>query len=308
GSGDHFIVEADEYDYSFLTLSPDVALITNIEHDHPDLFPDLETIDDAYRQFVGRIRPYGVLVLDVDDPGCARLHGWIQERPHTLHVVTIGRKEGADWTLDDSLKPATLSSQSGDIRTLELSVPGAHNRMNAAMVIAACSWLKLELSGIIAGLEQFAGVGRRFDLRADIDGIRIIDDYAHHPTELRATIQATREYYPDSRIVAVFQPHTYSRTKQLLSEFAEALEIADDVRLVEIYPARETDTLGVSSSSIADLMSVDAPVYATPSAAAESLSDDAREGDVVLFLGAGDIWQAAPILIEHLRGRTGSDG
>ena len=307
GEGRHFVVEADEYDYSFLTLAPDVALITNIEHDHPDLFPDLSAIDDAYQQFVQRIKPGGVLVLGIDDPGCVRLHRWISSQPDGPRIVTVGRSEDADWSLNDQHEPAVIRTHDRQLLTLSLGVPGAHNRVNAAMVLASCAKLDLDLDKILAGLERFEGVGRRFDLRAEIDGVRIFDDYAHHPTELRATIQATRERFPDSRIWAVFQPHTYSRTRQLLHEFAAALDEADDVRLVEIYPARETDTLGMSSGSIAHLMNRDADVYASPADAAESLAFDVRAGDVVLFLGAGDIWQAAPILIERLTDRANAD-
>jgi UDP-N-acetylmuramate--alanine ligase len=308
GEGPHFVVEADEYDYSFLTLAPDVALITNIEHDHPDLFPDMAAIDSAYQQFVQKIRPGGTLVLGIDDPGCARLEEWLHCQPDSPRVITCGRSQHAMWRLNDADGPARVISETGEDVSLALSVPGAHNRMNATMVLAASSCLGVDLEAVKAGLERFTGVGRRFDLRADIGGVRIFDDYAHHPTELRATIQATRERYPDARVRAIFQPHTYSRTRQLLTEFAEALDTADTAGLVEIYPARETDTLGVSSHSIAERMILDVPVYATPAAAAEALAADVRAGDVVLFLGAGDIWQAAPILIEHLTGRTGPNG
>jgi UDP-N-acetylmuramate--alanine ligase len=308
GEGPHFIVEADEYDYSFLELSPDVALITNIEHDHPDLFPDIEAINDAYQRFVQRIRPGGFLVLGIDDPGCGRLLQWIETQPEKPNVITVGRSSDAMWQLDDHTLPAKLTTADGVEMSLDMSIPGAHNRMNAAMVLAASASLGLGVEQIRSGLERFQGVGRRFDLRAELCGVRIFDDYAHHPTELTATIQATRERYPEGRIRAIFQPHTFSRTRQYLREFAYALQMADEAKLVEIYPARETDTLGVSSQSIADLMRVDAPVYATPSDVAEALASDVQAGDVVLFLGAGDIWQAAPILIERLRNRLESNG
>lgn len=308
GSGEHFVVEADEYDYSFLTLSPLVALVTNIEYDHPDLFPDLASIEAAYHQFIGCLRPDGVVVLGIDDPGCVRLDQWIREHASGAKVITVGRNERADWRLDDSSKPARLTNPDGDEISFDPGVPGAHNRLNAAMVIAASAWLGLDTGQIVTGLERFQGIGRRFDLKAEINGVRVFDDYAHHPTEIHATIQATRERYPDARIRAVFQPHTYSRTRQLLKEFAAAMDTADDSSLVEIYPARETDTLGVSSQSIADLMAVVPSVYATAPEAALAVAADSRPGDVVLFLGAGDIWQAAPVLIEQLTGRKETHG
>jgi UDP-N-acetylmuramate--alanine ligase len=308
GEGPHFVVEADEYDYSFLTLSPDLAIVTNLEHDHPDLFPDLDSIEDAYRQFVRKIKPSGLLVLSADDPGCQRLHDWLRTQPDQPDIVTVGRSESADWRLQDGAGTAVVHAQEGESFELRLSVPGAHNRMNAAMVLAGSSRLGVNIDRIVAGLNTFGGVGRRFELRADIGGIRILDDYAHHPTELRATIQAARERFPGARVVAVFQPHTYSRTRQLLTEFANALDTADVATLIEIYPARESDTLGVSSSTIAALMRLDPTVYPTPADAAGALAAFVEPGDVVLLLGAGDIWRATPLLIERLTSRVETDG
>jgi UDP-N-acetylmuramate--alanine ligase len=306
GEGQHFVVEADEYDYSFLTLRPDIAIITNIEHDHPDLFPDLESIDAAFRRFAALVKPGGMLVLSADDPGCQRLTRWLSDQPDGPEIVSVGRSASAEWRLDDAPVPPVLTGPGGCGFSLGISVPGPHNRMNAAMTFAACYLLGVDLPAVLSGLRSFSGVGRRFDLRGEVDGTLVYDDYAHHPTELTATIAAARERYPSRRIWAVFQPHTFSRTKQLLREFADSLDQADRAVLIDVYPARETDNLGVSSRSIGELMRTSAPVYETPEQAARAVAGEAEPGDVVLVLGAGDIWKASNVLLEQLDRRHGT--
>ncbi|MFW6074971.1 MAG: glutamate ligase domain-containing protein, partial [Chloroflexota bacterium] len=223
-------------------------------------------------------------------------------------IVTVGRGEHADWRLDDRSLPAVLYCPDGSRFRLCLSVSGGHNRMNAAMVFVTCWLLGIDPARALEGLASFSGVGRRFELRGKTAGVRVFDDYAHHPTEIRATIAAAREEFPHGRIRVVFQPHTYSRTRELLAEFASALDTADEATLVEIYPARETDDLGVSSQSIAELMQSNPEVLPTPVAAAARLAASVREGDVVLFLGAGDIWKAAPDLLNRLQAETENHG
>jgi UDP-N-acetylmuramate--alanine ligase len=307
GEGPHFVVEADEYDYSFLTLQPDVAIVTNIEFDHPDLFPDLAAVDAAFERFIGCVRDGGTLITSADDPGVRRVLDRMASRTGSnlaMRPVTVGRSDGADWRLDDSRSPAVVYGPDGCRFRLDLSIPGPHNRMNAAMALAAGFLLDVDLASALSGIEKFAGVGRRFELRGRIGDIPVFDDYAHHPTELRATIAAARERYPGRRICTVFQPHTYSRTRELLAEFAQALDDADRVYLVEIYPARETDTLGVSSGSIARLMHLRPSVFETPQAVATAIADDLDQNDVVLFLGAGDIWQGSRALLAEMESRT----
>jgi UDP-N-acetylmuramate--alanine ligase len=305
GAGDLFVVEADEYDYSFLQLSPDIAIVTNIEHDHPDLFPDLAAVERAFASFASRARSGGCLILSADDPACIRL-GAAQAEAGT-RVVTVGRDPRAGWHLRDDAGEPTVVRPDGTRIDLALSVAGAHNRMNAAMVLAALDEIGVNSVVSLEALREFTGVGRRFELRGTPGGVTVIDDYAHHPTEIAATIAAARERYPDARVWAVFQPHTYSRTRELLCQFARALDLADRVVLVEIYPARETDTLGVSSGSIAEQMTSPAPVVSTPLDAAREVAAEGRSGDVVLVLGAGDVWMASPVLIDELNMKLETD-
>ena len=289
GSGAEMVVEADEYDYSFLWLKPQIAIISNIDYDHPDLFPDQETYDRAFARFVAGIRPGGILILNGDDPGVQRVGETV--RPADRTVITFGRNPGNDWTIEESgvCGPHAISV------ALNLQVPGEHNRSNATSALIALVALGVEPSDAAYALETYKGVARRFDLKAEIGGITIVDDYAHHPQEIAATIAAARDRYPCRRIIAAFQPHTFSRTKALAADFAVALTAADVPIVLDIYPARETDSLGVSASTILTLMPGDRGFAGgTPSEAAAMLADLVKPGDVVLTLGAGDITHVGP--------------
>lgn len=298
GEGPHFVVEADEYDWSFLWLKPAVAIVTNIEHDHPDIFPTFESVLDAFSEFVGGIRPGGTLVVSADDPGAQQLLDRV--RPDR-NIVTFGWDAG-DWQVasyQDGV--AAISSPGGQTFGLRLSVPGRHNVRNAMAVLAAVAALDIDPAAVLPSLNAFAGVGRRFELLLDGPERTVVDDYAHHPTEVAATIAAARERFPERRILAVFQPHTFSRTHLLLDEFAAALDGADEVVLAEIYPARETNDLGVYSADIARLMSTDVQVAGSPEETADAVRDRSRPGDVLLVMGAGTIYRTARLLAEAYR-------
>lgn len=292
GSGPHFVVEADEYDHSFLWLRPTVAIVTNIEHDHPDIFPNLDAVLDAFVRFAGGIRDGGTLVISTDDAGC----GLLLERlgaPRGYRIVTFGA-HGGDWRI--ARQPdgtARVASRSGRMFALRLAVPGGHNLLNALAVLAASEGMGVEAEALVPGLEAFGGVSRRFEVLRETPDLTVVNDYAHHPTEVAVTIAAARERYPGRRILTVFQPHTYSRTKALLDEFATALDGADDVVLAEIYPSRETDSLGVSSSDIAGRMRRSVALVDSPEDAATAALRMSQPGDVVLVMGAGDIYRAA---------------
>lgn len=296
GSGEHIVVEADEYDYSFLWLRPAVAIVTNIEHDHPDIFPDLAAVLDAFERFVAGIKPGGLLVISADDPGCARLLERLQQRDLLFSIVTFGEHSGAWRVVRTREGDAVASGPDGQVFGLSLAVPGRHNLLNALAVLASAEGLGVRAGQLVAGLETFGGVSRRFERLVDTPGLTVVSDYAHHPTEVAATIAAAREHYPGRRIVAVFQPHTYSRTKALLAEFAAALDGADEVVLAEIYRSRETDTLGVSSADIAARMSQPSVPASTPEDAIVVVRQTIRDGDVVLVMGAGDIYRTAETL------------
>jgi UDP-N-acetylmuramate--alanine ligase len=298
GAGPDMVVEADEYDYSFLELTPDVAVITNIDYDHPDLFSDQERYDAAFARFASQVRPGGTLVVASDDTGCRRL----LERPDldlVGRIVTFGEDDGSDVRLlceEGGYRIATGRELPVD---LDLQVPGRHNARNAAAAVAALVVLGQEPARAVGALAGYAGVGRRFELRGEAGGVTVVDDYAHHPAEIVATLRAARERYPGRRIVAAFQPHTYSRTKALLAEFAASLQVADEVAVLDIYPSRETDSLGIS---VADLIRLIPGAHAAGPAitAATPIAALTRPGDVVLTIGAGDVTGVGPRLLELL--------
>ncbi|RIK46383.1 MAG: UDP-N-acetylmuramate--L-alanine ligase [Chloroflexi bacterium] len=295
GSGPHFVVEADEYDYSFLWLRPRVAIITNIEYDHPDLFPNIAAVLDAFECFTQTIEPGGVLVINSEDAGCQALLERLP-RDTPFRIVTFGEWSG-DWHFDATGDgTAHVSVPGGQQVALRLRVPGRHNLRNALAVVAASSGLGVSPEELLPGLERFGGVGRRFEVHLDAPHLVVVDDYAHHPSEIEATIAAARERYPTRRLVVIFQPHTYSRTLALLPAFATALERADRVILAEIYGSRETDSLGVSSAQIAQQMRCPVDLVASAEGAAHAYGRAAEHGDVVVVMGAGDITAAASII------------
>jgi UDP-N-acetylmuramate--alanine ligase len=299
GSGEAMVVEADEYDYSFLWLKPEFAIITNVDYDHPDLFPDQATYDRAFVRFAQGVRPDSVLVVNGDDPGVQRILPSLRTQP--ARVVTYGRSSGGNWRLDGT----AVTGPDGQRIDLNLSVPGAHNLSNATAALIVMREMGLPLSQAAAGLAGYRGVGRRFDLKGEASGVTVIDDYAHHPSEIAATIAAARERYPDRRIIAAFQPHTFSRTRALLEPFAETLSAADRAVVLDIYPARETDTLGVSSADIARRMAPESTsLGGKPAQAVKQLANMVQAGDVILTLGAGDITLVGPKLLALLEERS----
>lgn len=304
GSGPHFVVEADEYDYSFLWLRPQVAIITNIEFDHPDLFADRAAVLRAFERFIEGINPGGTLVLNADDDGCRDLLAARDANPaaNTAYAVVTFGAESGDWRLVDTADGPAAQDPHGQMFALSLSVPGRHNLMNALAVLAASSGLRVVPAALLPGLQAFGGVSRRFETLRSDDTRVVISDYAHHPTEVAATILAARQRYPVRRIMAIFQPHTYTRTAALLDEFAAALALADDVVLADIYASRETDTLGITSDDIAQRMPTPATRAADWHNTVSVVRGITQAGDVLLIMGAGDIHQAALVLASDVTG------
>jgi UDP-N-acetylmuramate--alanine ligase len=302
GSGEVMVVEADEFDLAFLWLSPEISIVTNVEFDHPDIFPDQRAYDDAFAQFAAKLRPGGTLIVSADDPGCARL---VVNASRNVQgqVVTYGEWEGADWRLHDDNGWHIRTPDGTDVR-LALAVPGRHNALNATACVAALATLGHDPDAVAKALSRFTGVGRRFELKGEVDGIIVVDDYAHHPTEIQATLRAARERYPDHRLWAVFQPHTYSRTKALLGDFATAFDDADEVVILEIYPARETDTLGISSANLRELIPGGSHAADHPLDAVALLDQQTTAGDVVITLGAGDLNTIGPAFLQRRRERS----
>lgn len=303
GTGDYFVAEADESDGSFVEYKPLAAIVTNIEHDHVDFFETAEQVTAVFEKFASTISPEGFLIYCGDDAGSAKLG--LQEASYTR--ISYGVSEGADLRVDQiSLLPMGSTSRilwkGRAVGTLELQVPGHHNVLNAAACLAMGLALGLPAHQLLEGLHSFRGAGRRFELKATVHGIRIIDDYGHHPTEIKVTLDAARRYAGDGRLLVVFQPHRYSRTQAFLTEFASTLDLADDVTLLEIYAASEKPIPGVSSELIAEKMQRGhfIPNFVS---ASEKVIEMAKPGDVIITLGAGDVNSLAPIIAEGLQKR-----
>ena len=308
-----YVVEADEYARSFLALAPTVAVVTNIEADHLDVYADLADIRGAFAQFVAGAR---TIVLCADDPGARTL-----PTPTGTDVMPYAIADGPGASPPEALREARLLARrwretSGasafeveyDGRAfgaVRLGVPGRHNVLNALAALGAGLALGADPEALAVGLAGFRGVERRFQHVGDVRGVAIVDDYAHHPTEIAATLAAARGAFPGHRLLVAFQPHLFSRTRDFAREFAAALAAADVVYLAEIYPAREQPIAGVTASLIADALRANGapPVWEGPRAAlAEVLARDVRRGDVVLTLGAGDITLTGPELLGRLTG------
>lgn len=304
GADQVFVVEADEYDRSFLALDPQVAVVTNIEADHLDIYKDLDDIRATFATFAARAR---WLVMCADDQWANLLPS-----PATAEVIRYGIE-----SRDARMIAKNISSADGgsafdvefdgkDAGRVVLSVPGAHNVRNAlaAIAVGVGSW-GAPVEMLARGLVNFRGVERRFERLGDAAGVTLVDDYAHHPTEIRATLAAARMAFPGRRLIAAFQPHLFSRTKDFAIDFAEALTAGDATWLADIYPAREQPMPGITSGLIADAMTKagKTPVWQGPrSSLAAALAASVRPGDVVLTIGAGDITKTGPELLALLRG------
>ncbi|HYI25311.1 MAG TPA: UDP-N-acetylmuramate--L-alanine ligase [Thermomicrobiales bacterium] len=301
GTGPFMVVEADEFDRAFHWLQPACTVITTVSFDHPDIYVDQSDYDTAFVTFASLTKGGGTLVIGSDDPGCQRVASVLRSAPGLPYdIVTFGEHHHPDWLLSRGEAGWRFTGPDGQAFDAHLSVPGRHNARNAIAAVAALTSQGFDPVEVIAGIEAFTGVGRRFEHKGVIRGIDIVDDYAHHPEEIAAVLSAARERFPGRRIIAVHQPHTFSRTKSLLPEFAASLDLADHVVLLDIYPSGETDTLGISSDDVLRRINVPALSAAGPDDAAAKTAAIAREGDVIMTLGAGDITQAGAELLSLL--------
>lgn len=303
GGEELFVVEADEYDRSFLALSPTVATITNVEADHLDIYADLDDIRGAFAQFASGAR---AIVLCADDAGAASLR-----LPPTSVIVRYGiesrdaRLIARDMRSSDGGTAFTAVLDGDETEEIHLRVPGRHNVLNSLAALGSGHALGVSLASMAPGLAAFGGVERRFQRLGEARGVAVIDDYAHHPTEIRATLAAARAAFPGRRIIAAFQPHLYSRTRDFAGDFGGALAGADTIYLTEIYGAREKPITGVTAALI-DGAARDAGRAVTwcgsRDALAAALAQGTEPGDVVLTLGAGDITRTGPELLALLSG------
>lgn len=300
GKGDYLVAEADESDGSFLKLYPHVAIVTNVEDDHMDYYQSLENIQTAFKQFVSKVPEDGLVVLCTDDLFLRRM-----AREVKVPLLTYGTNEYADFTARniEVNGGTTADIWYGDscLGKLNLAVPGRHNLLNALAGIAVAFQLGLSFEQIANSLSNFKGVGRRFQTIGRGGGIWVVDDYAHHPTEIKATVNAAKDT-DVQRIIAVFQPHRYTRTKQLYREFGQAFQQADLVILDDVYSAGEGPVEGVSSKLIYQELShrQQAEMVSGKENIVSLLEKTVRPGDLILTLGAGDVWKVAEMIVERL--------
>ena len=299
GQGKHFVVEADEFDRSFHGLFPNVAIITSVAFDHPDIYVDQADYDQAFVEFARNIKPGGTLVIAGDDVGSQRVIDQLHD--DDLEIQTFGETPDCQWHLGGDGHERVMTSPDGERHVLNLHMPGKHNARNALSAVAALHAAGFSVEEAVRGVESFTGIGRRFEFKGLLNGIEIIDDYAHHPDEITAVLHAAREHYPQKRIVAVHQPHTFSRTYSLLAEFAASLDLADDVVLMEIYGVGEENEHDTSSSDLAAKMRVAPVVVDTPKEAADAVLDlvAGEENAVILTLGAGTVTTVGPLLVNR---------
>ncbi|CAB4537455.1 unannotated protein [freshwater metagenome] len=300
GTGDLFVAEADESDGSFIEYHPYAAIVTNIEHDHVDFFATAEDVTRAFSEFAKSISSDGILVYCADDAGATHLANSSSEPKK----ISYGATEGSDLLIDSiNLLPMGSTSRviwhGRTIGTMSLQVPGLHNVLNAGGALAMALALGAPAAEALSGLASFHGTGRRFELKATVHGIRVIDDYGHHPTEIDVTLTAAKRYAGDGRLLVIFQPHRYSRTKAFMNEFARALSIADEVVLLEVYAASEAPIAGVTSATIAEQME-NGRFIPNFLEASDWVIESAKPGDVIITLGAGDVNSLAPIISDGL--------
>ncbi len=300
GTSNWFVIEADEYDYAFLGLEPKIAVVTNVDYDHPDLFATREIYQNAFAEFLKQTSGDGEIVVCGDERAATNIAA-----ASGKNVIHYGVGQANKWRAAEIRANGMGGSdfeiffENHLVGNTSLQIPGEHNVLNA---LAAC--VATQRAGVAIGVssltvKNFSGVGRRFQIRGKFHGATIVDDYAHHPTEIRATLRAARMRFPNARVIALFQPHTFSRTRALLDEFVNAFADADDILITEIYAAREKDDSGLSSRALVERMNTNARYVDTLRQAQEILRAELREGDVLLTLGAGNVNQVGETLVEN---------
>ena len=302
GGQDTFVVEACEYTNSFLSFFPTIEVILNVEADHLDFFKDIDDISHSFKLFAEKLPEDGLLVINKDIK-----HSEYFTKELKCRVITFGHEKDADYTAnfisyDKFAHPSyTLFYKGEELAKVELGVTGEHNIYNSLAAIAVARSLDISMEVILRGLKRFTGTDRRFQKKGSVNGFTIIDDYAHHPQEIAATIEAAKKY-PHRKLWIVFQPHTYSRTAALLDDFAGALSQADEIVLADIYAAREKNTIGISSDDLRKhMLEQNTNVYYIPKF--EDIEDfllqHVEEGDVLITMGAGDIYKVGDDLLKQ---------
>jgi UDP-N-acetylmuramate--alanine ligase len=308
GTGEIFVAEADESDRSFHKYAPEVAIVLNVELDHHANYASMDEIYESFEAFAERIVPGGALVVDIDHEGVRELVKRGRVRRDDLHIVTVGEDREADFRIV-KIAPRGMTSEvtvAFDGRqeiTFTVNVPGRHYAHNAVAALAAGVRLGVPAAELAPALSSYQGVRRRLQLKGESAGVQVIDSYAHHPTEIAADLQAIREAAGEGRVVVVFQPHLFSRTRELGVEMGEALALADQVVVLDVYPAREDPIPGVTSEIVIEAARAkDADVQGAHSLAAvpELVAGIAKQGDLVLTMGAGDVTLLGPEILSRL--------
>ena len=314
GSGIAFVVEADESDGSFLNLAPSAAVVTSVEADHLDNYGTLAAIEATFAQFAARLPAGGLLVACADQAGALALTRQVGPE---VRALTYGTADGADYRISDFEQrgmtshftitggPGTAAADAGPLR-VQIAVPGRHFALNAAAALSVTAELGVTPAAAVAGLAAYRGARRRMELKGEADGVQVVDSYAHHPTELAADLAAARDIVADGRLIAVFQPHLFSRTRLFAAEFGAALGAADEVIVMDVYAAREDPEPGVTGDLI---------VRAVPGGRAQFVPGRdsvpavaaglAKPGDMILTMGAGDVTALGPLIVSALRERAG---
>ncbi len=307
GSSNYFVAESDESDKSFLYLRPKIAIITNIDEDHLENYNgDFNELKKGFLDFIHNVDPKGLVIVCLDDPIIAELIPKIK-RP----IITYGFSEKADYRARDfsakGLSTFFKVERKGKLTSLSLNLPGIHNVLNALAVIVLAEHLKVPEENYLEAMAHFAGVGRRFQYHGNYSlpkgEVQVYEDYGHHPNEIKATIQAAKHAWPDSRVAVIFQPHRYTRTRDLMEEFAKVLLDADVLVLLDIYSAGETEIPGITSQVLVDLINAHEKIPAKLIRIIEDLNAELRKllqpGDIVLFQGAGSVGQMAKLFISR---------
>jgi UDP-N-acetylmuramate--alanine ligase len=307
GKGDFIVVEADEFDRSFLSITPTIAVLTTLETDHLDTYRDLDDIKSAFIQFASKVPFYGSVVLCLDEPALQDIMPKIKKK-----IITYGLNGQADLQAVDIIHKQnktrfTVLHDNQELGEVELQIPGKHNVQNALAAIAVGLELYVPFDKIKTGVEKFTGVFRRWEVKAEVNGITVVDDYAHHPTEIKATLSGAKAGWR-RRVVGVFQPHLYSRTRDFYEEFGRAFFNADVLVVTDVYPAREEPIQGVTGELIANAAKAfghkNVHYIADKKAVPDFLLSLKQSGDIIITMGAGDIWRFGEEFINKLKAGT----
>lgn len=305
GHGDFIVVEADEFDRSFLSITPTIAVLTTLETDHLDCYRDLEDIKGAFIQFASKVPFYGFVILCLDEPALLDIMPQLNRKK----ILTYGLNpqadiQAADIRHKDNTSTFTLVKDGKDVGQITLQVPGKHNVQNSLAAITVGLELGVPFAKIKSGIERFSGVYRRWEKKGEVDGITLYDDYAHHPTECRATLQGAKSGWR-RRVVCVFQPHLYSRTRDFYEEFGKSFLLSDVLVVTDVYPAREEPIQGVTGELIANAAKQfghkDVHYIPDKKSIPGELRKIVKKGDIVITMGAGDIWKFGEEFLKKLK-------